>query len=97
MGTGFLRKKKEAREMQEQFTKMRAEIEQSEAIGTSAQGLVTVTLSGDYKVKSLKIKPECLDPDDIAGLESLIKAAMNDACAKLEAQSSKTMPGFPGF
>ena len=49
---------------------------------------------------ALKIKPECVDPEDVEGLEDLIRAAYNDAVAKLEKTSMSDMgmpPGFSGF
>ena len=96
MGTGFSKKKKEARAMQEQFSKMQNEILKSEAVGEAANGLVTVTLTGEGDMKDLKIKPECVDPDDVEGLQLLIKAAHADAQKKLKSQSS-SLTGIPGM
>ncbi len=106
MGTGFSKRKKEARMLQDQLAKMKTEIESTEVTGNSQQGLVTVTLSGNHDMKSIKIKPECVDPEDVEGLEALVKAAYADANKKLEEQSTKNMgglggipglSGFPGF
>lgn len=97
MGTGFSKRKKEAKMLQEQLAKMKTEIESAEATGTSEQGLVTVTLSGNHEMKSVKIKKECVDPDDVEGLELLVKTAYNDANKKLEEQSSKNMGGLGGL
>ncbi len=94
MGTGFSKKKKQAREMQEQLMQMQSKIESAEATGTAGNGLVTITLTSS-EIKQIKIKPECVDPEDIEGLEDLIKAAYKDASTKLEAL---TKPMFPaGF
>lgn len=102
MGTGFAKKKKQARAMQEQLTKMQSNMQNMEATGTAGNGLVTITLAGDHELKQIKIKPECVDPEDIEGLEDLIKAAYNDASKKLNAESmqqmASKMPGkIPGF
>jgi len=96
MGTGFSKRKKEAKALQEQLSKMRSDIEKSEVTGSSSQDLVTITLSGDYSIKQIKIKPDCVDPEDIEGLQDLIKAAFQDAKTKLEAKSSQGM-NIPGF
>jgi len=37
------------------------------------------------------------DPEDIEGLEDLIKAAYNDAAKKLQDETSSDMPGLPGM
>lgn len=100
MGSGFLKKKKEAKALQEQFMQMKAKMETTEVEGSSVNSLVTITLNGDYSMKNIRIKPECVDPEDVDGLQDLIKAAHQDALKKLESQS---MPGldalknFPGF
>jgi DNA-binding YbaB/EbfC family protein len=96
MGTGFSKKKKEARLLQEQFSKMQNQMQTAEAIGTAGNGLVSLTLSGEGDLKQIKIKPECVDPEDIEGLETLIKAAHADAQNKLKAQTP-SIPGFPGL
>jgi len=97
MGTGFSKKKKEARIMQEQIGKMQQQMTQTEVTGSAANGLVTLTLNGEHELKSIKIKPECVDADDIEGLEDLIKAAFNDAATKLKNQSMEGMSGMGGM
>lgn len=97
MGTGFAKKKKEARAMQEQLTKMQSNLQGMEVVGTAGNGLVTITLTGDNELKQIKIKPDCVDPEDVEGLEDLIKAAYQDASEKLKADSMKQMAGkMPG-
>ena len=96
MGSGFSKKKKQAKMLQEQFSKLQDQMQQTEVTGTAGNGLVTVTLNGDHEIKSLKIKPECVDAEDIEGLEDLIKSAFKDAAAKLKSQSMQGMPsGMP--
>jgi hypothetical protein len=88
MGTGFARKKKEAKAMQQQFSQLQSQLGTIEGVGIAGSGLVTVTLSGEGDMKSIKIKPDCVDPDDIEGLELLIKAAHKDAQEKIKKNSS---------
>lgn len=99
MGTGFSKKKKQAKVLQEQFSKMQTQLQETEATGTAGNGLVSITLSGENELKQIKIKPECVDPEDIEGLEDLIKAAYKDALNKLKSQSPKlpSMPGMPNL
>lgn len=89
MGSGFAKQKKQAKMLKEQMMQMQSQMKQAEAIGTAGNGLVTITLSGEKDMKSIKIKPECVDAEDIEGLEALIKAAYGDACKKLESQTPK--------
>jgi DNA-binding YbaB/EbfC family protein len=90
MGSGFAKKKKQMRSMQEQMMKMQEDMKVLEVEGSAGNGLVTVKLNGDNKMVGLKIKPECVDPDDIEGLEDLIKAAHDDAQKKLQ----EKLPGL---
>ncbi len=75
--------------MQEQYGKMREEMQKKELVGTSGNGLVTITLDGERNMKGIKIKPECVDPEDVEGLEDLIRAAYEDAAAKVDAESGE--------
>lgn len=96
MGTGFAKKKKEAREMQNQIGKIHEQMQNAEASGSAGNGLVTLTINGDKELKSIKIKPECVDPEDIEGLEDLIKAAYADAVRHLPKPQGLPF-NFPGM
>jgi nucleoid-associated protein EbfC len=97
MGSGFAKKKKQARMLQGQLSKMQNQMKETEVSGTAGNGLVTITLSGENDMKQIKIKPECVDPEDLEGLQDLIKAAYNDANKKLKAQQMEGMPSMPGM
>lgn len=76
---------KQAKEMQAKFETMQAEIAAMEASGSSGGGLVVVTLSGKGEMKSLRVDPSLLNPDEAEILEDLVVAAHNDAKGKVEA------------
>lgn len=94
MGSGFSRKKKEAKLMQQQFSQLQEQMSQLEVKGTAGNGLVTVTLTGDGEMKTVKINPECVDKEDIEGLELLIKAAYQDAQKNLKSQTPGGLSQF---
>lgn len=96
MGSGFSRKKKEAKLMQQQFSKIQDQLNTIEVVGAAGSGLVTITLTGEGEMKSIKIKSECVDKEDIEGLEILIKAAHADAQKKLKDQSPPGLSGLFG-
>ena len=62
-------------QMQERWLKAQEDIENRVAEATAGGGAVKVEMTGDYKVKSLKIEPDVVDPDDIGMLEDLVIAA----------------------
>lgn len=101
MGSGFAKKKKHARELQEQLTKMQSQLQdqmqKTEVTGSAGNGLVTVILSGEYDMKSIAIKPDCVDPEDVEGLQDLVKAAYTDAAKKLHDMQKTDMPQIPGM
>ena len=73
-----------AKEMQAKFQAMQDEIATVESVGHAGGGLVSVTLSGKFEMKVLKIDPSLFKEDDVEILEDLILAAHNDAKAKVE-------------
>lgn len=78
-----------AKEMQARFQALQEEIANLEVTGQSAGGLVTVTLSGKFEMRALKIDPSLYKEDDVEILEDLLLAAHNDAKTKLEAEMQK--------
>lgn len=97
MGSGFAKKKKEAKMLQKKFEEMQAKLKEEKAEGVAGNGLVRITLNGENEMLDVKIKPECVDPDDIEGLEDLIRAAYTDAAKQIEKKSSGGMGGMPGL
>ncbi len=93
MGSGFSKMKKQAREMQAQFSQMRDQMQNVLVEGSAGNGLITVTLNGEKELKKIAIKPECAS--DVDALQDLILAAFEDAAQKLEAkQPMNKMPLF---
>jgi DNA-binding YbaB/EbfC family protein len=84
MGSGYSKMKKQAKMFGQQFNKMQEELKGVEVTGEAGNGLVKVLLTGDKKLKKITISKECVDPDDIEGLEDLIQAAFNEALDKTE-------------
>lgn len=91
---------KEAQKMQE---KIQEEIKSLEIEVSSGGGMVTVKMSGEKKVLSLKIDPSIISSGDKEMLEDLIAAAINEASMRVdEAIESKVGGmtkglGLPGF
>lgn len=94
MGKGFAKQKKQAKMMREQFSKLQEQMQQTEVEGVAGNGLVTIRLNGENELKGIIIKPECVDPEDVEGLQDLIKAAHADATAKLKS-NTPSIPGMP--
>ena len=80
------------KQMQEKMEKAELELDNAEIEGTSGGGMVNVVVDGHKNIKSISIKPEAVDPDDVEMLEDLIMAALNEANSKAE-EMSKELKG----
>lgn len=96
MGSGFSKMKKQAKMMQNQFGQVQKQMQDIEAEGTAGNGLVRIVLNGEKAMKSLTIQPECVDPQDVEGLQDLIMAAFAEAAQKVDATCQNLSP-LPGF
>ncbi len=96
MGSGFSKMKKQRKALEEQFSKVQEEMQQAEYKGTAGGGLVEVVMSGERKLKSITIKPECVDKEDIEGLQDLIIGAFEDAGKKIDEASGGMVGGLGG-
>ena len=70
---------KQAQKMQEDMANLQEDLDNREYTAVSGGGMIEVTLDGKHLVKSIKIKPEAVDPDDVEMLEDLITVAINEA------------------
>jgi DNA-binding YbaB/EbfC family protein len=82
--------------MQEDMQKAQEEIEARVAKGTAGGGAVAVEITGAYKVQSLKIDPDAVDPDDLSMLEDLISAAVNEALTQVQGFHAENVAGLTG-
>ena len=88
---------KQAQKMQEDMEQAKQKIASTDFIGTAGGGMVEIVLSGEKKVKSVKIKPEVVDADDVEMLEDLIVAACNDGLEKIAIMEKELLPSVPGL
>ena len=87
---------KQAQRMQKQMEETTIELEEKEVTAAAGGGAVEVTVTGKKEVKSVKLNPEVVDPDDIEMLEDLIVAATNEALRKIEEISQSEMAKITG-
>lgn len=89
---------KQAQKMQEDMQKAQEELENTNVEASVGGGMVTIVMTGKKVVKSVKLKKEAVDPDDIEMLEDLIVAGINEASAKVDELTSEKMPaGLDGL
>lgn len=84
MGSGYAKKRKEARLMEQHFQTMEENLSNKRYRGTAGNELVELILNGKGHLISLNIKPDCLDPEDPECLQDLIIEAHCNAMKILE-------------
>ncbi len=96
MSKGLAGIMKQAQMIQQKMAKLQEEAAEKTAEATAGGGAVTVVVSGKNEIKSLLIKPEAVDPNDVEMLQDLIVAAVNEALKKVHADMSEEMSRITG-
>jgi DNA-binding YbaB/EbfC family protein len=84
---------KQAQQMQERMQALQQELAQLEVTGEAGAGLVQVTMDGRHAARRVRIDPS-LASEEIAVLEDLIAAAINDAVRRVERAQQEKMAGL---
>ncbi len=84
------------RKMQKQMEKIQAELAEQTLEVSSGGGVVTVTITGDQKIRAIKVDPEAVDPEDVEMLEDLLTAAVNEALAESQALAGEKLGALTG-
>lgn len=92
MGSGYAKKKKEAKLFEKQFQEFEEQLQKKEVSGQAGNGLVSLTLNGKYELVDLEINPECIDKDDPECLIDLIKEAHKKAVLTIEKEKKDLTP-----
>ena len=75
---------KNMQNLQGQMEKMKEELAEMTATGSSGGNMVQVTLNGKFEMVGIKIDPIAVDPRDVPMLQDLIVAAAHDAMEKVQ-------------
>ena len=65
--------------------------------GSAGGGVVTVAMSGAGEVRSVRLAPEVVDPEDIDMLQDLIVAALHDAGLKVTELQRQALGALGGL
>ena len=86
----------QVQKMQEEMEKAQEALADEEVVGTSGGGMVEIVMDGHQAAKSVRLKPEVVDPDDVEMLQDLLLAALNDATEKSKALAEERMGDVTG-
>ncbi len=90
---------KEAKKMQADIEKSQQELGNKEFDATAGGGAIEVKVSGNKELKSIVIKPEVVDPEDVEMLQDLILTCVNEALKKVDAAQASELGKYniPGI
>jgi len=95
---------KQVQKMQADMARIQEDLAHEVVEASAGGGMVTVQVSGALEVKSIKIDPTAVDPQDVEMLEDLVLAAVNEALRSAQELANKklgsvtaglNLPGLP--
>ena len=87
---------RQAQKMQDQITELQDDIESRDFTATAGGGAVELVMTGKKTIKSLNIKKEAVDPEDVEMLQDLIISAVNEAVSQIEQTTEDEMSKITG-
>jgi DNA-binding YbaB/EbfC family protein len=92
-GGGMLQ---QLQKMQQEMLKAQQELENETVEVTAGGGAITVVITGHQRVRSITVKPEVVNPEDVEMLQDLLVAAINQAIEKSQALAAERLEGVTG-
>jgi DNA-binding YbaB/EbfC family protein len=96
MASGMGKILKQAQKMQQDMERVQDELATREVKASVGGGVVEVTATCNNRIKSIAIKPEAVDPDDVELLQDLVVAAVNQALDEAATVSATEMAKITG-
>ncbi len=87
---------KALQKMQAEMAKVQEELEHDTVEASVGGGSVKVVMTGDLKVKSIQIDVALVDKDDVAMLEDMVGAAVNEALRMAQELANTKMARVTG-
>ncbi len=87
---------KQAQQMQQKMATLQKELESREIETSSGGGMIKIKITGKQQILSISINKECVDPNDVATLEELVKTAVNQAVKESQDMVSSAMAKITG-
>ena len=86
----------QAQKLQAQLAKAQEELANMTVEASSGGGAVTVTMTGQQKIQSVKIAPEVVNPEDVEMLEDMVLTAVSEALTKSQELAAQQLGGITG-
>jgi DNA-binding YbaB/EbfC family protein len=69
----------QVQKMQQDMESAQEELKHETVEASAGGGMVTVRITGDLQIQSVKIDPAAVDPEDVEMLSDMVLAAVNEA------------------
>ena len=87
---------KQAQKMQQDMMAAQDQLKDETVEASAGGGMVTVVVTGDLVVKSIKIDPDAVDPEDVEMLSDLVLAAVNEGLRAAQEMAAAKLGGITG-
>ncbi len=87
---------RQAQKMQDDISRVQAELEERDFTATAAGGMIELTMSGAKVLKEVKLNPEIVDKDSIEDLQDTIIAGVNAVITQIEEVTAAEMEKVTG-
>ena len=94
MNPNYQKMMKQVQKMQADMAKVQEELADEVVEASAGGGMVTVEVTGAIELKSIKIDPSAVDPEDVEMLEDMIMAATNEALRSAQELANRKLGGI---
>lgn len=93
---GMANMAKQIQKMQADMLKAQEELAEETLDVSAGGGMVTVVITGNQRIKEIKLKPEIVDPEDVEMLQDMLVAAVNQAIEQSQTMAAERLEGLTG-
>lgn len=87
---------KQAQQLQARLEQAKKDLESATVEASAGGGMVTVVVTGDMTIQSIKINPEVVDSTEVEMLEDLILAGVNEGLTMAQNMANEKMSSLTG-
>ena len=88
---------KQAQQMQAEMAKAQDQLKSEIVEASAGGGMVKVTMTGDMRLREIKIDPEAIDPEEAELLQDMVTAAVSEALRSAQELAESRMGGIAGL
>ena len=86
----------QAQKLQQDMMAAQESLKDEVVEASAGGGMVTVEVTGDLQVKSIKIDPQAVDPDDVELLQDMVLAAVTEGLRSAQELAASKLGGLAG-